>query len=157
MAAEHVRQVRTGFTIDGDAKRRQPLAPGLQHRLAGVFNAVAPLVQIQVIGLAVREQQQQLAPPLAAAQQLGGLADGGPHARVVTRLEPLNAPPGSVVITLIERLEFLHPHLLAAQRGKPVQGKVVAQHRQGFAEQQQAVADHIDHPMFSVQVGIGGH
>src|SRR5690606_24032335 len=71
VGAEHVWQVITGLAVDGDAERHQPLTAGLKDRLAGIFDAVAALVDIQIIGLAVSYQQQQLTPLRAFAEQLG--------------------------------------------------------------------------------------
>ena len=94
---------------------------------------------------------------LALAHQLGGLADGRAHARVVAGLERLNAPTGVVVIALAEGFQLLHAHLLPAQGREAVQGKRIAQGREGFTEQQQAVDNHVDDPVLIVQVRIGGH
>src|SRR5690606_3767030 len=82
VGAEHVGQVVAGLAVDGDAERHQPLTAGLKDRLAGIFDAVAALVDIQIIGLAVSYQQQQLTPLRAFAEQLGGLAYRRPHAGV---------------------------------------------------------------------------
>ena len=125
--------------------------------MAGVLDAVAPLIQIQVVGLAVGDQQQQLAPLFALAEQLGGLANGRTHARVITGFQRLDPPAGVIAITLLEALEFLHADLLATQRGKAIQREIVADGRQCFAEQKQAVGDHVDHLVLVVQVRVGGH
>src|SRR5690606_10025256 len=131
---EHIRQVIASLAVDGDTERHQPLTAGLKDRLAGVFNAVAALVDIQIIGFAIGHQQQQLAPLRALAKQLGGLAYRCPHASVETGFERLDTAAGFVAVWLTETLEFLHPHLMTAQRGKAVQGKLITDRRQRFTE-----------------------
>jgi len=115
MGAEHVRQIVAGLFVDGDAERNQALAPRFDHRLARVLHAVTSLIQVQVIGLAVGDQQQQLAPLRAGAQQLGSLTDSRAHARVVARLEALDRAARAVVIGLLERFEHLQAHLVPPQ------------------------------------------
>ena len=47
------------FAIDGEAERMDALQNRFRHCLAQVFDAIAALVMIDVVGLAIGEQKQQ--------------------------------------------------------------------------------------------------
>ncbi len=57
-ATKEVGQVVVGLCINGNAERLQAELPRLVDCLAGVFNTVAALVLVQIIGFAVCKNQQ---------------------------------------------------------------------------------------------------
>ena len=61
IGAEKIRGVFPGAVVDGDAEGKEVLVPGLEDSHAGIFHPVAPLVVVQVVGLAVGEDEQDTA------------------------------------------------------------------------------------------------
>ena len=83
------------------------------------------------------------------------MADRRAHARVEAGLQGRQAAANLVVVALVETLEQMKAHVVAAHRRKSIQRKAIAGGRQRLAEQQQAVADHLDHARRIVDPGVG--
>src|SRR5688572_26511643 len=109
--AEHAVQVARGRAVDGEAEGRDALQARLDHRLTHVLDAVAALVMVDVVRLAVGEQQQQAVADRLAHQQRAGVAQRRADARVALGLERGDAPRHPLAVLLVERLH-------AAQRDR---------------------------------------
>ena len=154
LAEEH-RQVVLRLLVDGDAEGRQAgVARGL-HRVAGVFQAVAALVVVDVVGLAVGQQQQQALALGTRRQAQRGMADRRADAGVVARPDRADARAHRLVPGLVEALQVLDAHVVAAHRAEAEHLEGVAAARQRLAEDMQRVADHVDHAGVVADMGVG--
>ena len=99
---EHQRQVVGGMPVDGQAERRNALQPRFGDGLAHVFDAVAAVVLVDIVRLAVGEQQQQAMHRRLGHQRGARVADGGAGAGVVLRLQAGDAQRHAVVVAFAE-------------------------------------------------------
>src|SRR5690554_609253 len=67
-AAEYIGQVFAGLVINGDAEGGQPGSLRFLHRHACIFHAVTPFVDVQIVRLAIGQQQQDFLMLMARLQ-----------------------------------------------------------------------------------------
>ena len=92
--------------VDGDAEGFDAGAVGLDQRLPRVLDAVFPAVMVAVVvGLAVRQRDQQLGAGVHVVQQLRQVADRHAHARVILRRDAGDAALDGTVIGFVEALD----------------------------------------------------
>ena len=149
-------QIVVALRVDGDAEGLQALAAGLADGVAGVLDAPAALVAVQVVGLAVGEDEQQAATGGLQGQALGRVADAGPQAGVIAGLDGLNPAADRRAIGLAKALEAVNAYRVAAAGAEAEHGETVAGGGQALAEEEQAVADGVDDPAAVVDPGVGG-
>ena len=112
--SEQVGQISASLTVDGDAERRQSHASGFKDGHSRVFNAIAGIVKVEIIRLAVGDDQQESATGGLFVKDIGGLADCGTHAGVETRLDGQDASASGGVVVPVEILEQVKANVLPA-------------------------------------------
>ena len=103
-AAEQVRQIFTGALVHRHTEGLQPLLTRLPESMPGILDAVAALVLVEVIRLAVRQQQLQAPTCRLRGKQFRGMSHGRPHAGVITGLDGIDAATHSRAIGFGEGL-----------------------------------------------------
>ncbi|MNY06235.1 hypothetical protein D3C86_1389850 [compost metagenome] len=102
------------LAVDSHPEDADARAPCLGNGAAAVLDGEATFIMIDIIRLAIRQQQKQLA-ALRSFMQLGaGVADGGTDAGVEAGLQRRDATLDSVAHRFIEILHCLHSHPGAA-------------------------------------------
>ena len=98
------------ISVDGHGKDPHALTARLLHGAAGVFQREAALIMIDIVRLAVRQDEKQ-ALPVRLLDEFGrGVADGGADTGVIARLQPGDALPDGVAHRLAEILDRFHPY-----------------------------------------------
>ena len=59
VCAEYVGEIDGTLPVDGQAEEVNALQPRFRNRLARIFDTVRALIGVLIVGLAIREQQQQ--------------------------------------------------------------------------------------------------
>src|SRR5262249_36534495 len=102
---EDCRQIGWRRAIDGEAEGHEPLESTLRDRLARVLDAISALVLVEVVRLAVRQQQEQAVPRRLSGQDGTRVTESRTHTRVPVGLEPGHSGPHQTAGRLVERLD----------------------------------------------------
>ena len=103
--SEDVGQVVAALGVHRDAEQPETGPPRLLDRHARVLDGVAALVVVDVVGLAVGQQQQQPVRVRTLVQQRRRVADSRAHAGVAAGLQRLDAADHARVQPLLEILD----------------------------------------------------
>src|SRR5215831_10600226 len=102
--AENPRQVFRGVGVDGQTKRKDARRPGFENGLTRVFDAVRPLVAIDVVRPAVGKNQQQTMSGRSPREMARRKANRRAEPREAAGLDPGDAPPNAIAVVLGEIL-----------------------------------------------------
>ena len=153
--AEDMRQVVVAFSIDGYAKRDQPVLSRRYHGLARVLDTVASFILVEIVRLAVGQDQQQ-PPAVALLDKLpAGVAYTGAEPGVVAGRDRVDATAYPGIVAFLKMLDCVHAYRIALSGRETVQRKPVSGRVQAFGEQEQAVPDYVDDAVAIIDPGVG--
>ena len=141
--------------VDGDAEAGQAEGAGFLDGAAGVFDPVAAFVAVEVVGLAVGEDQQETASARLRGEQASRIADGGAHAGVIAGLDGGDAPAHAGAVRLLEVLQTVNAHRVATTRRETEHAEAIAGRGQALGEEKETIADDIDDACAVVDPGVG--
>ncbi len=154
VAAEEMRDIGARLPVDGDGEDADAGAARLDHRHAGILHGEAALVVVDVVGLAVGQDEQQLAPVGPRLEPHCCMADRGADTGVVAGLQRGDARLDRRPHRLVEALHRLDPDPVAPARGEGQDLVVVAAGGEPMGEDGQCLFLHIEHTQV-VEPGIG--
>jgi hypothetical protein len=123
--AEQVRQVFASLLVHRDTERLQTQIARLFEGMPGILDTITALVFVQVIGLAIGQQQQQSPPRRLLGKQAAGMANGGAHAGVITGFDGIDAATHPGIIGFIEGLQLVEADRVASPRGKAMATRMI--------------------------------
>jgi hypothetical protein len=110
---------------------------------------------VHVVGLAIRQQQDQSIGLRPVSHPSSDMPEGGTDARVSAGPEGGNAPLHHVAQPLVERLDRLDLHALAAAGCEGVKSAGIAAVVETMREHQQRLLLHVEHAVV-VHPSVGG-
>ena len=128
---------------------------GFLHGLSRVLDAKAAVIMIDVVGLAVREDQQQAMAFGTLGEDLLDVADRGAHAGVGAGPKCCDPAKGGAAERLVERLDSGNPDMVAFGRGEAPDAEAVAAGLEAVGECRQRLLLDVKDAAF-VDPGIGG-
>ncbi len=145
-----------GLVVDGDAKGGQAQRLRFTNGLASVLQAVASLIDIQVVGFAIGQEHEQTAVFTATGKLQRCVAYRRPHARVIAWANRPHTGSAGFVPGFRKSLEMLQAHMAAPHRTEAPHCKRVTHGTECFTKHVQCIADHVDDTFSRCGVGIGG-
>ena len=111
-AAEDTSRIAGRLAIDRQAEHGDALAARLGDRLAGVLHPVRTLVDIDIVWLAVGEDQQEPTSCPFTGERRRRVPNGSAHAGVPIGVERRNPTVDHEGPALVERLQRQHGHVV---------------------------------------------
>ncbi|MCY1366838.1 hypothetical protein D9M69_537450 [compost metagenome] len=134
--------------------RVDAVLPEFAHGLARVFDQGALVGRVDVAGLAVGEDEQQLLVGLARAQVVARVAQGRAHAGGIARLDARQAALHVLIKTFVKTLDVLVAHVVPGVGMKARDGEGIAQLLDRPGQQGDGFAAQVEHGLFTACRGF---
>src|SRR5438552_2091940 len=142
--AVEIAQLAFGFSIDGDAERRDALVLSLAQSFTRVFASVAGVAIIVIVWATVREHNQQPSAGILLSEPRGGMTNRRAQPGVVLVSNAADALLHFVGIHLVKIFDDVELYVAPAFRGKAVDRINIADGFECLAQQHEALLFDLD-------------
>jgi len=144
-ATEEGREIRPRLPVDRYAEDGDVGAARLDDGLARVLDSEAALVVVDVVRLAIGQDQQEFLAIGPLRELRRRMADAGDDSRLIAGLQGRDPPHHRLVERFVELFDGLHPHPGAAPGGGCHVGVGISTGRQAVRQHHQGLLLHVEH------------